>query len=371
MNTYTAEKRNHDIIHAGIVILVVETLLFTFKFIIGHRIESIALESDAVNNLTDALYALITIITTWFAGKSPDRSHPYGYGRIEYLSVLSISILGLYLGLNMTSSVLSGFLKPEIPEYDLSAYIQIIAGLIVKAFLCIYMLAAGRKTQSPALKSFGEDAVLDILLSLGPLVSAYVFLRFHLYLELWISVIICFFILRAAAQTLVQTADALVGRRSDRQFLHDLKRTVMTVDGVEGVHDVSVHNYGKMQEFGSIHISVSGRLSARQVDEISREICHLVLEKHGFTIKTVGVYTVDGGNEVCTRMEEEIRTFLEGYDDVLQVHGLLVDADRKDINADVVIDYAALRRQMVYDEIEMRLKEKYPEYRVYITRDAS
>ena len=95
------------------------------------------------------------------------------------------------------------------------------------------------------------------------------------------------------------------------------------------------------------------------------------LEKHGFTIKTVGVYTVGGGNEVCTRMEEEIRTFLEGYDDVLQVHGLLVDADRKDINADVVIDYAALRRQMVYDEIEMRLKEKYPEYRVYITRDAS
>lgn len=371
MNTYTAEQRNRDIIRAGVVIMVVETGLFAGKFLIGRRVESIALESDAVNNLTDALYALITIISTWFAGKSPDRSHPYGYGRIEYLSVLSISILGLYLGLSMTGSVLSGFLNPEIPEYDLSAYIQIIVGLIVKAFLCIYMLSVGKKTQSPALGSFGEDAVPDMLLSLGPLVSAYVYLHFHLYLELWISTIICVFVVRAAALTLLQTADALVGRRSDRKFLHELKKTVMTVEGVEGVHDVAVHNYGKMQEFGSIHISVSGRLSARKVDEICREIRHLVLEKHGFTIKTVGIYTVDGGNEVCTRMEEEIRTFLEGYDDVLQVHGLLVDTDRKDINADVVIDYAALRRQMVYDEIEMRLKEKYPEYRVYITRDAS
>ena len=83
------------------------------------------------------------------------------------------------------------------------------------------------------------------------------------------------------------------------------------------------------------------------------------------------VDAIDAANKKTHEMEEEIRTFLEGYDDVLQVHGLLVDTDRKDINADVVIDYAALRRQMVYDEIEMRLKEKYPEYRVYITRDAS
>ena len=172
--------------------------------------------------------------------------------QLAFWTLIFATILGVFIGMI------------RVQNY------RIISSLIVKAFLCIFMISAGRKTQSPALLSFGEDAVPDMLLSLGPLVSAYVYLHFHLYLELWISSIICIFVVRAAALTLLQTADALVGRRSDRKFLHELKRTVLTVDGVEGVHDIAVHNYGKMQEFGSVYISVSGSLSARRVDEISR-----------------------------------------------------------------------------------------------------
>ncbi len=371
MNTFTEEERNREIIRAGMVVLLVETILFMIKYWSGERIESLAIQSDAVNNLTDALFALITIITTWLAGKSPDRSHPFGYGRVEYLSVLAISILGLYIGLNMTLNVLMSFLHPRDPEYDLNAVAVILGCLAVKTLLCVFMVREGKKTQSAALTGFGVDAVLDILLSLGTLGAAYVFIHFHWDLEVWLSLIICFFVLRAAALSLRDMGDALVGKRTDRQLLHDLKHTIMEVDGVEGVHDVYMHNYGKMREFGTIHISVPGGLSARRVDEISREIRHRVLNEYGFAIRCVGIYTVDGGIAECTQMEEEIREFLEGYDDVLQVHGLMVDLDRKEINADIVVDYAALGRQKLYDEIEERLSEKYPDFRIYISRDAS
>ena len=371
MNTFSEEVRNRKIIRAGTVILVVELLMFSVKYIAGQKMDSIAVTSDAINNLTDALYALITIITTALAGKSPDRSHPFGYGRIEYLSVLGISILGLYLGLNMAGNVIYSCLHPQTPEYDLNSFLVILAAMAVKIFLCPYMLIRGEQTQSAALSGFGVDAVLDILLSLGTVISAIVYVRFGLDLEIWVSIIISFFVIRTAAVTLKDTAEALVGQRPDRQFLHDLKRTIMTVDGVLGIHDVYMHNYGKMREFGAIHISVPGNITARRVDEISREIQHLVLETYGFPIRCIGIFTSYGGTEACTRLEDEIRGFLRSYDDVLQVHGLMVDMERKEINADVVIDYAALGRQKTYDDIEERLTEKYPEYRIYISRDAS
>lgn len=371
MNTFSEEVRNRKIIRAGTVILVVELLMFSAKYIAGQKIESISVQSDAINNLTDGLYALITIITTALARKSPDRTHPFGYGRIEYLSVLGISILGLYLGLLMLGNVVYRFLHPQTPEYNLEAFVVILVAMLVKTILCPYMLIQGKQIQSAALESFGIDAVLDVLLSLGTIISAIVFVRFQINLEIWISIIISFFVIRAGAITLKDTAEALVGQRPDRQFLHELKRTIMTVDGVLGVHDVYMHNYGKMREFGAIHISVPGNITARRVDEISREIQHLVLETYGFSIRSIGIFTSYGGTEACTRLEDEIRGFLRSYDDVLQVHGLMVDMERKEINADVVIDYAALGRQKTYDDIEERLTEKYPEYRIYISRDAS
>ena len=371
MNTFSEEVRNRKIIRAGTVILVVELLMFSAKYIAGQKIESISVQSDAINNLTDGLYALITIITTALARKSPDRTHPFGYGSIEYLSVLGISILGLYLGLLMLGNVVYRFLHPQTPEYNLEAFVVILVAMLVKTILCPYMLIQGKQTQSAALESFGVDAVLDVLLSFGTIISAIVFVRFQINLEIWISIIISFFVIRAGAVTLKDTAEALVGQRPDRQFLHDLKRTIMTVDGVLGVHDIYMHNYGKMREFGAIHISVPGNITARRVDEISREIQHLVLETYGFPIRSIGIFTSYGGTEACTRLEDEIRGFLRSYDDVLQVHGLMVDMERKEINADVVIDYAALGRQKTYDDIEERLTEKYPEYRIYISRDAS
>ena len=370
MNDAAAQiSREKVIVKTSIIGIFANVFLAAFKAVIGFMSNSIAITLDAVNNISDAASSLITIVGAKLAAKEPDKEHPFGYGRIEYMSAIIISVIVFYAG--VTSLIESGklILQPETPDYDTLSLIIVAVAVVVKIILGRYVTNVGEKVNSDALINSGEDAKLDSVISASTLVAAGIFLTFQISLEAWLGAIISLVIIKAGIDMLKETLSKILGERNDKELAKSIRKTITAFPGVRGAYDLVLHNYGPDSWQGSIHIEVPDTYGANQLDKMLREIMVEVMHKHNVLLTAIGVYSFNTQDEEVSRLEKKIREIVFSHQYVRQIHGFYLTKETKNIRFDLVISFDAPNRQVVFQEVVAHMQEEFPDYELQVVMD--
>lgn len=356
--------RQEKIVKTSIIGIVVNLILVAFKATIGILVNSIAITLDAVNNLTDALSSIITIIGTKLAGKAPDKDHPYGYGRIEYFSSVIIAAIVLWAGITALMESWPKIFNPDVTSYTTVSLIIVAVAVIVKFVLGKYVKNVGEEINSQALVASGSDAFFDAILSLSTLIAAIISIFWHISLEGILGVIISIVIIKASIDMLRETVDSMIGARVDSELSQKIKSTICEIPGVYGAYDLTLHNYGPESMQGSVHVEVDDTLTALEIHNLTRMIAQKIYSEFSI-ILTVGIYA---RNDKYAEIRDELERIASEYEEVLEVHGFIVFEEQNLITFDIIVDFDA-DRQKVKDEISARIREKYPEFNYMIIDD--
>lgn len=362
-------NREKIVVRTSIISIISNILLAGFKAFVGFLSNSIAIISDAVNNLSDALSSIITIVGTKLAGKAPDRNHPYGYGRIEYMTSLVVSAIVLYAGITALIESIKKIINPEVPDYSAITLIILIAGIIVKFILGIYVKKTGKKVNSDSLVASGSDAFNDAILSISVLASALIYMVFHISLEAYVGVLLSIFIIKTGLELIKESVDNMLGTRVESSLTKSIKKEILKEDEVEGVYDLLLNDYGPDKYLGSVHIEVSDTLSVADIDRISRRISKVILEKYGVILHTIGVYSVNTKDEHVIDVRKDITKMVFSHNGILQMHGFYLDDVQKVISFDIIIDFRVKNKEELYKEIYDEIYNKYKDYKIEITLD--
>lgn len=363
------EKRSKIIVRTSVMGIIANVFLAAFKAVVGFMTHSIAIVLDAVNNISDAGSSLITIIGTKLSGREPDKKHPFGYGRIEYLSAMVISVIVLYAGVTSFIESIKKIINPTTPEYSIASLIIVGVAVVVKIVLGRYVKSVGEKVNSDSLINSGEDATLDSVISASTLIAATVFMLSGVSLEAWLGAVISAVIIRSGIEMLKDTISQILGERSDPELSRNIKQTVTEFEGVRGAYDLVLNNYGPDAWNGSIHIEIPDTFSADRIDRLIREIQIAVHDKHHVILTAVGVYSVNTKDEETKAVEQQVREIVFAHEHVLQMHGFYLTKETNTIRFDVVVSFDAPDRRETYKQIVSDVKKKFPDYELQVTLD--
>lgn len=363
-----AGNREKTIVKTSIVGIITNLFLVGFKAFVGFLSNSIAVILDAVNNLSDALSSVITIIGAKLGSRQPDKKHPLGYGRIEYLSSMIVAAIVLYAGLTSCVESVKKIIHPEAAEYGAVSIIIIAVAIVVKLVLGMYVKKQGKRVNSGALVASGSDALFDAILSSSVLVSAVIFLIWGISLEAYVGVIIACFIVKAGVEMMIETLNDIIGKREDAETSQELKRIICDEEAVLGAYDVTIFNYGPNKNYASVHIELPDTLSVDDVDKITRRIQLNVFHKTGIILTGIGVYSYNTSDDEAARMRNAIQKTVLTHDWALQMHGFYADTEKKTLRFDVVLSFDVERKEaltILYGEISAL----YPDYEILIVPD--
>lgn len=367
--TKAVDSRERTIVRTSIIGIAANVLLAVFKAAIGLMSNSIAIVMDAVNNISDAGSSLITIIGTKLAGREPDKKHPFGYGRIEYLSAMIISLIVLYAGITSLVESVKKIIEPDTPDYATVSLVIVGVAVAVKIILGRYVKAVGKKVNSISLINSGEDATLDSIISASTLAAAALFLIFGISLEAWLGAIISLFIIKSGFEMLKETVSQILGERNDPDLTKSIKDTVTEFPDVHGAYDLVLNNYGPDSWNGSIHIEVPDTYSADQLDQLIRSIQEKVYIKHNVILTAIGVYSVNTKDKDIMDAQKHVREKVFSHPHILQMHGFYMDKAKKTMRFDIVISFDAKDRKAVYKEVYEDVLKDYPDYQLQMAMD--
>ena len=362
-------NREKIIIKAGLLGIVVNVLLAVFKLIIGIITNSIAITLDAINNFSDTLSSIITIIGTKLASKRPDKEHPFGHGRIEYIASTIIAIIVFIAGITALKESIEKTIHPVKANYTTYSLIIIIIAIIVKLTFGKYIKKTGESINSKSLIATGIDSIYDSVLSLSTLITAIISITANISLEGPLGIIISLIILKSSINIIKDTIDDIIGTRIDSKLAKDLKKFINTFDNVYGTYDLNLNNYGPNTLIGSAHIEIPDKMTAKEIHMLTKEISYKVFEKFGI-ILTVGIYASNDSDKDGKEIKEELKNIVKEHEHILQVHGFYLDKKTNTVYFDIVIDFEEDNPSKLRKEIIKKLKEKYPKYKYIVVIDA-
>lgn len=361
-------QREGLIVRTSVIGIITNILLAAFKAAVGLISHSIAVVLDAVNNLSDALSSLITIIGTKLSAKLPDKKHPLGYGRIEYLTALVVAALVLYAGVTSLVESVKKIIHPETADYSIVSLVIIAVAVVVKLLLGRYVKAQGRKANSAALEASGADASFDAILSASVLLSAIVFLLWGLSLEAWVGVVIAGFIIKSGFEMITDTLDDILGKRAEAELTGKIRRAVLEEEAIRGVYDIIVNDYGPNKNTCSLHIELPDFMTVDQVDVITRHLQNRVLDAAGVIVTGVSVYSYNTKDDEAAAIRGRVTGIVLSHDWALQLHGFYADTVNKTLRFDVVMSFDVTVSEAL-STLYSELSSALPEYTVHITPD--
>ena len=363
-----AASREKTIVKTSVIGIVANIFLVAFKMFVGLVSGSIAVILDAVNNLSDAASSVVTIIGAKLGAKAPDKKHPLGYGRIEYLSSMIVAALVLYAGITSLVESVKKIISPEPADYGAISIIIIAAAIAVKLLLGLYVKRQGQKVNSGALVASGSDALFDAVLSASVLASAVIYLVFHLSLEAYVGVLIAAFIIKAGLEMMVETLNDIIGKREDGESSRALKEIICEEEAVRGAYDVVIFNYGPDKNYASVHIELPDHLNVDDVDRISRKIQLRVFQKTGVILTGISVYSYNTTDAEAAKMREAVEQTVMAHAWALQIHGFYADTERKTMRFDVVLSFDIDRHEAL-QILQTEIRTLYPDYEITVVPD--
>lgn len=363
-----SNERDNAIVKTSIIAILSNVLLVAFKMTIGFLSNSIAIILDAINNLSDAMSSIITIIGTKLANRKPDKKHPLGHGRIEYLTAVIISGIVLYAGITSLIESIKSIIEKTTPHYTNIMLVIIAVAVLVKIFLGRFVKKQGEKYNSDALVASGSDAMFDAVLSFSVLASAIIFKLTNISLESYVAVIISIFIIRAGMEMLKDTLDEILGRRADKELTLKIKKIVSSFEQVRGAYDLFIYNYGPNKNYASIHIEVPDTMTIAEYDVLVRQIEQEVYHKTGVILTGISAYSYNTKDDEVSQIRNKIHNVIFNHDFVLQMHGFYINKETKEIRFDAVMSFDIASDEGV-NILMTDLKEAFPEYQFVITPD--
>ena len=361
-------NRDKKIIQTSLIGIAANILLVVGKAVIGIIAHSIAIITDAINNLSDSLSSAITIIGTKLSNKKPDKKHPYGHGRVEYLTSLIIGLIILVAGALAIYESIVTLIENPIVEHGVASLIVIALAIVIKILIGLYFMKVGKSVNSGPLKASGKDALFDSLLSVATLIGVATSLIWNFNIEGYVGILIGLFIVRTAIEVLHEGISLIIGERASQEEIDSIKKIVSSFKEVRGVYDLIINNYGAGKIIASVHIEVDDKMTAIEIHHLTRTIVSKVYAETG-TILTIGIYaTNEKGGEV-KEIKEFIYKLIEKEEGINQIHGFYLDEERKLITFDLIFDFSYEKPQKKIAELCTLLKEKYPEYSFYIIQD--
>ena len=360
--------REKTIVRTSVIGIVTNLLLVGFKAFVGLMSNSIAIILDAVNNLSDALSSVVTIIGAKLGAKQPDKKHPLGYGRIEYLSSMIVAALVLYAGITSLVESIKKIFHPEAADYGTVTLVIISVAIVVKLLLGLYVKKQGKKVNSCALAASGSDAMFDAILSASVLASAIVYLVWGVSLEAYVGVIIAGFIIKAGIEMMIETLNDIIGKREDAEITKELKQIICEEEAVLGAYDVTLFNYGPNKNYGSVHVELPDTLTVDEVDRITRRIQTNVFHKTGVILTGIGVYSYNTSNDEAAQMRNRIQQTVLSHEWALQMHGFYADTEQKTLRFDVVMSFDVDRKEAL-ETLYQEIRGLYPDYKILIVPD--
>lgn len=351
-----AAARERRITRTSLAGIAANVLLASFKAAVGAISNSVAIVLDAVNNLTDALSSVLTIVGVKLARRPPDSAHPFGYGRIEYFSAVAIAALVLAAGAGAFAESVKKIVHPVAPEYGAPALVVVAVAVVAKFLMGRYVSAQGRACNSDALVASGADASFDALVSLSTLVGAAAMLLFGWNLDGWIGAAISAFIIKAGVEMLLGSIDNVMGSRPDAEISRRIHATVETMPGVLGAYDLVLHNYGPDSAIGSVHVEIDDTLDAPAIHRLTRAIQSEILKKYRIFL-TVGIYAVDKSRKA---ERAAVEAAVLRHPGALAVHGLFFDDEAKTVSFDVLVDFTVRDREALRRAIRDELEPLFP-----------
>lgn len=360
--------RNRKIIRVSIVGILANVLLAAFKALVGLLSGAIAILMDAVNNLSDALSSVITIVGTKLSARPADQKHPFGHGRVEYLSAIVISLIVITAGITSLVESVKKIINPSTPSYTTLTLVVIIVAIVVKLLLGVFVKGQGKALKSDALIASGADALFDAIVTLSTLVSAGIMLIWDINLDGIFGTIISLVIVKAGVEMLASPLGELLGTRISAEFAQQLKDKALSFDGVYGVYDIIVNNYGPNTLIGSLHISVAENATARELHLLTRSMSEAFYRDFGI-IMTIGIYAVYTGDTPMARLQKAVVQASNDHPGVAQAHAFYYYAEKNLITIDLVPDESVKDIQAFADTMNQFLHEQFPEHKFFVVVD--
>ena len=361
-------NRSQEIIRTSWIGIVTNVLLAGFKAVVGVLASSVAIVMDAVNNLSDALSSVITIIGTKLSQRPADLKHPFGFGRIEYFSAIIIAVIVLSAGITSLIESVKKIFHPTEPEYTTVTLVIIVVAIVVKLVLGQYVKRKGQQLKSDALIASGSDALFDAVITLATLVSAGVMLLWNVSLDGILGALISLVIIKAGIEMLASPVNELLGTSIPAELSKQIIKETSDFEGVHGVYDLILHNYGPDVKIGSLHINVYDTMSAHEIHGLTRKITTYMYEHHGI-IMTVGVYAVATGDNHRAELQSKVMQSLAAHKDIVQVHGFYYSEKDQMLSVDVVPDISVHDDAALISQLTGEIQPLVPDMQVVIVVD--
>jgi cation diffusion facilitator family transporter len=364
-----SEKRGRTIVRTSLIGIFANVLLAGFKAVVGAASGSVAIVMDAVNNLSDAASSIITIVGTKLAGRPADKKHPFGYGRMEYLSAMVISLIVLYAGITSLQESVKKIIHPQTPEYTAVTLVIVAVAVLVKIVLGRFVKATGKRVNSDSLVNSGQDAIMDSVISASTLAAAAIYLTTNVSLEAWLGAVISAVIIKSGIDMLRETLSEILGEEVSADLARKIKADVCSFPEVRGAYDLVLNNYGPDVYNGSIHVEVCDTLNADEIDNLTRAISAKVYQKEGVLLTAISVYSYNTKDPEVTQMRDKLIRILKENPNVLQVHGFYVEKEKKAMRFDMVVSFNEKDRGKLYQDMLRKAREAFPDYHVTAAMD--
>lgn len=362
------DERSRRILHTSLAGVGANVALAIAKAVVGLVAHSVAIVLDAINNLSDALSSVITIVGMRMASKPADREHPFGHGRIEYLTAIVIAAIVMAAGVSSLWESVRKIGNPEPVSFEAPMLAVIGLAILVKVVIAHVYRRVGTETNSDALVASGADARFDVLISIGTLASAAISMAGGPNLDAYVGVVIAVVIIKGGWDLLMGPVNALVGTHQDPHLAGEIRADIESFPGVEGAYDLTLHGYGPERAFASVNIGVADTMTAHQIGDLTHRIQKLIRVKYGLDI-TVGVHPMVTGDPKLMADCERVREMCSGYVGVREVHGVYIDPHDHDLSVDVIADFDITNPEALRAEISSKLQGAWPGYDVQVDID--
>ena len=324
----------------GMVGIVINIILFGGKFLAGFISGSVAVTADAFNNLSDAGSSIISLIGFRLAAQKPDPHHPFGHGRFEYISSLIISMVIIMMGFELGRDSVMKIVHPDNVEYSMLTFVILGISILAKFYMFVYNRSIGKKINSATLKATATDSISDTVSTAAVLISAIFTIKTGIVIDGWVGLAVAGFIMFAGISSAKETIDSLLGTPPEADFCKKVEDIVLSHDGMIGIHDMIVHNYGPGRVFISLHAEVPSDGNFVEIHDTIDNIEHDIMRETG-CLATIHMDPVDVRDELTARMKEKVGKIISETDELISFHDFRMVSGPTHTNVifDIVVPY--------------------------------
>ena len=359
---------------SGCVGIAVNVILCLLKFFVGSLTGSIAITADAVNNLSDAGSSAVTVFGFKMAGKPADKDHPFGHGRIEYITAMIVSFIILFMGIELAIQSVEKIRSPENVQFSLIGAVIIAVSILGKLWLAFFNKSLGRKIHSPAMTAVVADSISDIAATSITLIALILSIFFpNLHVDGWLGIVVACFVLKAGLEIFRDTLSTLIGKSPSKELVEALKKKILSYDHVSGIHDLIVHSYGPGRDFATVHVEMPSDLNVMVGHNIIDDIENDVKKEMGIDL-TIHYDPIEVNNERVTELKEITESVVRKVNPELSIHDFrIVDGPiHTNLIFDVVIPYGSKEvPNEIIKKISLKISEVNDSYFTVIKAEHS